>query len=101
MATEMPISAAAAPGRRVLYALLVALLLLATTGATLHPYALDEHRGAHPCGICIAGSHGGAALLPSVVALSVPRATVLHEGIESAAPAFTRPTLFRARAPPV
>lgn len=87
--------------RRGLYALLVALLLLATTGAALHPYALDEHRVAHACGICVASSHGGAAPLPSIVLLTLPRALVLHAGSGSIAHATSRPAFFLARAPPV
>lgn len=87
--------------RQLLHALLVVLLLLATTGAALHPYALDEHAGGHPCGVCIASANGGAAPLPAAFTLVLPIATAPRTGVDVALPVAHRPASYQARAPPV
>jgi hypothetical protein len=100
MVTERAVDAARARCRA-LHALLVVLLLLASTGAALHGHALDEHRGGHLCGVCLANSHGGAAPLPAVFTLTPPQPTVPDARACSVAHASTRPALYHARAPPV
>ncbi len=90
-----------APRRRLPYALLVVLLLLATTGTALHPYALDEHAGGHVCGLCVASANGGAAPLPAPFALALPVATAPRTDAIAALPVTPLLSSYRARAPPV
>ena len=87
--------------RRLLHALLVVLLLLATTGAALHPYALDEHPGGHPCGVCVASANGGAAPLPTAFTLALPVATTPRADIDVILPRAHLSASYQARAPPV
>ncbi|HMM76445.1 MAG TPA: hypothetical protein PJ986_12100 [Gammaproteobacteria bacterium] len=87
--------------QRLLHALLAVLLLLATTGAALHPYALDEHPGGHPCSVCVASANAGAAPLPAAFTLALPVATAPRAVADVALPVAHLPASYRARAPPV
>jgi len=91
---------AAGSRRRALHALLVVLLLLASTAAALHGYALDEHRGGHPCGVCLANAHGGAAPLPAPFALSPPPTSAYACVTTLPAPSSGPSSPYFARAPP-
>ncbi|MCC7121165.1 MAG: hypothetical protein IT493_06370 [Gammaproteobacteria bacterium] len=94
-------SATRALQRQALHGLLAFLLLLATTGGALHPYALEQHHGGHPCAVCLASANAGAAPLP--VALTPPPCdrTSLAHGTDPA-PWISRTTAaYRARGPPV
>ncbi len=99
MATDT--TATRAPRRQLPYALLVVLLLLATTGTALHPYALDEHAGGHVCGLCVANANGGAAPLPTPFALTLSVATAPRASAGVTPLVAHLPALYRARAPPV
>mgnify|MGYP001197176915 CR=1 FL=1 len=85
---------------RALHGLLAVLLLLATTGGALHPYALEPHHGSHPCAVCLASANAGAAPLPATLTLLPTERATLTRGANPAPWASLSTTAYRARGPP-